>query len=78
MAGVDPASLVRKSAMLALASIRGEETKTFNTLSKYVKEGADRNSAINAMQRIPRNAWVKEEAAPLVNSLWKVFEGTCN
>ena len=69
MAGVDPASLVRKSAMLALVSIRGEETKTFNTLSKYVKEGADRNSAINAMQRIPRNAWVKEEAAPLVNSL---------
>ncbi|MEI6772743.1 MAG: HEAT repeat domain-containing protein, partial [Planctomycetota bacterium] len=69
MSGVDPASLVRKSAMLALASIRGEETKTFNTLSKYVKEGADRNSAINAMQRIPRNAWVKEEAAPLVNAL---------
>jgi len=69
MAGVDPASLVRKSAMLALVSIRGEETKTFNTLSKYVKEGADRNSAINAMQRIPRNAWVKEEAAPLVNAL---------
>ena len=69
MAGVDPATLVRKSAMLALVSIRGEETKTFNTLSKYVKEGADRNSAINAMQRIPRNAWVKEEAAPLVNSL---------
>jgi putative heme-binding domain-containing protein len=69
MAGVDPASLVRKSAMLALVSIRGEETKTFNTLSKYVKDGADRNSAINAMQRIPRNAWVKEEAVPLVNSL---------
>ena len=69
MSGVDPATLVRKSAMLALVSIRGEETKTFNTLSKYVKEGADRNSAINAMQRIPRNAWVKEEAAPLVNSL---------
>jgi putative heme-binding domain-containing protein len=69
MSGVDPATLVRKSAMLALVSIRGEETKTFNTLSKYVKEGADRNSAINAMQRIPRNAWVKEEAAPLVNAL---------
>jgi len=69
MSGVDPASLVRKSAMLALASIRGEETKTFNTLSKYIKEGADRNSAINAMQRIPRNSWVKEEAAPLVNAL---------
>jgi putative heme-binding domain-containing protein len=69
MSGIDPASLVRKSAMLALVSIRGEETKTFNTLSNYVKEGADRNSAINAMQRIPRNAWVKEEAAPLVNAL---------
>jgi putative heme-binding domain-containing protein len=69
MSGVDPATLVRKSAMLALVSIRGEETKTFNTLSKYVKEGVDRNSAINAMQRIPRNAWVKEEAAPLVNAL---------
>ena len=69
LTGVDPASLVRKSAMLALASIRGEESKTFSLLAKYVTDSADRNSAINAIQRIPRNAWVKEEAAPLVNVL---------
>jgi len=69
MIAVDPASLVRKAAMLAFASVRGEEVKTFNTLAKFVKDNIDRNSAINALQRIPRSSWVKEEANPLVLSL---------
>lgn len=67
--GSDPASLVRRSAMLALASMRGFENQTFSTLAVFVKEGADRSSAIAAMQRIPRSSWGKEEAAPMVQAL---------
>jgi len=67
--GSDPASLVRRSAMLALASMRGFENQTFSQLAKFAKEGNDRSSAILAMQRIPRSSWVKDEAAPLVQSL---------
>jgi len=61
--------LVRRSAMLALASMRGFENQTFSQLAKFAKEGNDRSSAILAMQRIPRSSWVKDEAAPLVQSL---------
>ena len=67
--GGGPASLVRRAAMMALTHVRGQEPKTFLTLSKFVKDDADRTTAIRALQRLPRSAWPKEEAAPLLNVL---------
>ncbi len=60
---------VRRAAMNALTYVRGQETKTFATLSKFVKDDVDRASAIRALQRLPRATWPKEEAPALVDVL---------
>lgn len=65
--GGDPATLVRRAAMIALTSVRGKETDTFQTLAKFVKTDADRLAALRAIQRIPKQYWPKEEAGPLAN-----------
>lgn len=67
--GGGPASLVRRAAMMALTHVRGQESKTFSTLSQYVKDDVDRSTAIRAMQRLPRSAWPKDDAAPLLDVL---------
>jgi putative heme-binding domain-containing protein len=69
LAGGGPASLVRRAAMNALVSIRGEEAATFSKLAKFVREDQDRLAAIRALQRIPQAAWPKEEAQPLIAAL---------
>jgi len=66
-AGGDPSVLVRRAAMTALTTVRGQETKTFNALAKFVKDDSDRLAAIKAMQRIPKQYWPKDEAGPLVD-----------
>jgi putative heme-binding domain-containing protein len=53
--------------MEALTSVRGQEQKTFQTLSKFVKDEQERVAAIRAIQRIPRGFWPKEEAQPLLD-----------
>ena len=65
----DPAILVRRAAMTALTTVRGQETKTFQTLAKFVKEDNDRLAAIQAIQRIPKQYWPKDEVEPLVDQL---------
>jgi plastocyanin len=59
--GIDAAVVVRRAAMTALTTVRGQETKTFQTLAKYVKTDSDRVAAIHAIQRIPRQFWPKDE-----------------
>jgi putative heme-binding domain-containing protein len=63
----DPAALVRRAAMTALTTVRGQEAKTFETLSKYVKNDTDRLAAIRAMQRIPKQYWPKDDAKTMVD-----------
>jgi putative heme-binding domain-containing protein len=63
----DPSTLVRRAAMRALTTVRGQEAKTFQTLSKFVKDDTDRLAAIRAMQRIPRQYWPKDDARPMVD-----------
>jgi putative heme-binding domain-containing protein len=69
LAGGGPGSLVRRAAMNALVSIRGQEAATFGKLAKFVREDQDRLAAIRALQRIPQSAWPKEEAQPLIEAL---------
>lgn len=66
LGGGGSAVLVRRAAMNALPQIRGQETKTFQALAKFVREDVDRATAIKALQRIPRANWPADEAAPLV------------
>ncbi len=60
---------VRRAAMNALTYVRGQETKTFATLTKFIRDDVDRVSAIRALQRLPRATWPKEEAPALVDVL---------
>ena len=66
--GVD--GMIRRSAMLALTSVRGKEADTFKALAKFVKrEGPDRTAAIRAISRIPVADWPAEEAGPTLDAL---------
>ncbi len=69
--GEAPETIIRHAAMNALTTVRGQETKTFQTVANYLKDDADRPAAIRALQRIPRSFWPREEAAPLLAELLK-------
>jgi putative heme-binding domain-containing protein len=60
---------VRRAAMAALTSVRGKEAETVKALARFVKEGTDRHTAVQALQRIPANQWPAEEAKPVLDSL---------
>ena len=67
VSGEAPERIIRRSAMLAVTSIRGKETETFQALAKFVAIDAERPAAIQALQRIPSAFWPKEQAQPLLN-----------
>jgi len=65
--GIEASVLIRRDAMVALTSVRGQEEKTFEKLAAFVKDDIDRGAAIRAMQRIPKQFWPKAHAEPLVD-----------
>ncbi len=66
---------VRDAAMLALTNVRGQETKTYGTLSRFVhKGGSGRIAAVRAMQRIPKADWSKETAGSLLGVVLEAVE----
>jgi putative heme-binding domain-containing protein len=67
--GESPERIIRRAVMNALVSVRGQETQTFKTLAKFIREDMDQHAAIQALQRIPAIHWPKEEAGPLLDSL---------
>jgi putative heme-binding domain-containing protein len=67
--GGGPAALVRRAAMNALVSVRGQEARTFESLAKFVIGDDDRLAAIRAIQRLPQSTWPKEQAQPVLDSL---------
>jgi putative heme-binding domain-containing protein len=69
LGGGGPAALVRRAAMTALVSIRGQEMLTFRKLAAFVKKDEDRLAAIRALQRIAQVDWPKDEAQPLAAAL---------
>jgi putative heme-binding domain-containing protein len=67
--GTEPARVIRRAAMNALTSVRGQEEATFKALVPFVRDDTDRHAAIQAIQRIPVAHWPKEEAHPLLDHL---------
>jgi putative heme-binding domain-containing protein len=65
--GAAPERVVRRAAMNALTSVRGQEAETFKALAPFVRDDADRPAAVQALQRIPLAFWPKEEAGPLLD-----------
>ena len=67
--GTGTEGAVRRSAMIALTSVRGKEAETFKALAKFVRdEGSDRTAAIRAISRIPVADWPADQAAPTLDS----------
>jgi putative heme-binding domain-containing protein len=64
-----PERIIRRTAMVALTSVRGQEEATFKALAKFVRDDADRPAAVQALLRIPSAQWPKEQAQPLLDSL---------
>src|ERR1051326_1036719 len=60
---------VRRAAIRAITALPGHDAETFNTLAELVKAGTERAAAVESLQRIPRKAWPKEQAGPLLESL---------
>ena len=52
---VSPERIVRKAAMLALASVRGQEADAFKAIAKFLTADDDRAAAVQALLRIPRS-----------------------
>jgi putative heme-binding domain-containing protein len=63
-----PRSL-RSAAMEALASVRGQEARTFAALAEFIRRGEDRGAAVKAIQRLPRGTWPAEQARPVLDAL---------
>ena len=74
LGGGGPEALIRRAAMHALTYVRGQEPRTFATLSQFVKDDVDRTVAIRALQRLPRSSWPKDDAAPLLSVLVAVIQ----
>jgi putative heme-binding domain-containing protein len=66
-----PDRTVRKAAMLALASVRGQEADAFKAVAKYLTADADRAAAVQALLRIPSRDWPKEDAPALLETVMK-------
>jgi putative heme-binding domain-containing protein len=64
-----PDRVVRREAMLALTSVRGQEAQTIKLLAPFVRDDADRTAAIQALGRIRMSLWPKEEAKPVLDGL---------
>jgi len=62
-------ALIRRSAMVALTTVRGQEANTFKHLAKFALAGTDRSVAIDAIQRLPKSEWVADQAQPLLESV---------
>jgi azurin len=68
--GTGPEGALKRSAMLALTSVRGKEVETFKALAKFVRgQGSDRSAAIRAISRIPVADWPVDEAKPTLDAL---------
>jgi putative heme-binding domain-containing protein len=67
--GEAPERLIRRAAMVALTSVRGQEEQTFKALARFVNNNAERSNAIAALQRIPTTYWPKDSAPALLNDL---------
>lgn len=72
--GGGPEVAIRRAAMQALTTVRGQEGKTFAALAKFVRDDADRAAAIRALQRLPRASWPREAAPELTVILLAAIE----
>ncbi|MBX9787660.1 MAG: HEAT repeat domain-containing protein [Pirellulales bacterium] len=60
---------IRRGAMLALASIRGQEGPAFRAIAPRLTDERDRPAALAALLRIPPQHWPKDDAPALADQV---------
>ncbi|MCI0683609.1 MAG: GDSL-type esterase/lipase family protein [Gemmataceae bacterium] len=65
----NPAERLRHAAMNAVVSIPGHEAEVFATLARFVSDGIDRDAAIRALRRLPKNKLPKDQLKPLAEAI---------
>jgi putative heme-binding domain-containing protein len=65
----NPERVVRRSAMLALASVRGKEADAFKAIARFVPDADDRPAALAALLRIPAKEWPKDQAKSTLDAV---------
>jgi putative heme-binding domain-containing protein len=76
LTGTSPEGPVRRAAMAALTSVRGQEERTFKSLVPFVLKDNDRPAAIAALLRIPPQFWPADAAKPLLDAIVMHARGT--
>ncbi len=66
-----PERVIRRSAMFALATVRGQEADAFKGIAKYLTEENDREPAVQALLRIPTRDWPKDDAKATLDTVMK-------
>ncbi len=66
-----PDRLIRRSAMFALATVRGQEADAFKAVAKFLGDENDRASAVQALLRIQSRDWPKDDAKATLDAVMK-------
>jgi len=66
-----PERLIRKTAMFALTSVRGQEADAFKAIAKFLTSDTDRDAAVQALLRIRVKDWPKDEAKTQIEVVLK-------
>ncbi len=72
---LSPERTIRRAAMVALPSMRGQEVEAVKALVKFVKDDGDRHAAVVALRRVPARLWPKDLAKPVLNDLLGYVKG---
>ena len=62
------------AAISAMPAFTNHDAETFHTLARFVQTAPARNAAVASLRRIPRTAWPREQARPLLDNLIKYLE----
>ncbi len=71
-----PERVVRKSAMFALATVRGQEADAFKAVAKYLADDNDRGAAVQALLRINSRDWPKDDAKATLGTVLTFIRAT--
>jgi putative heme-binding domain-containing protein len=66
-----PERVIRKAAMFALATVRGQEADAFKAIAKFLADDTDRAAAVQALLRINARDWPKDDAKAHLDTVMK-------
>ncbi|MCI0702092.1 MAG: HEAT repeat domain-containing protein, partial [Planctomycetia bacterium] len=69
--GGSPERVIRKSAMFALVTVRGQEADAFKAIAKFLTDDYERAAAVQALLRINTRDWPKDEAKATLGVVMK-------